>query len=238
MPKVSVIMPVYNGIRFLDKAIQSILNQTETDFEFIIIDDGSTEPVFEKIKSYNDKRIKAFSFGENKGLTYRLNQCLNEAVGEYIARMDGDDVSHIDRLKRQLSYFTTSDIGFVGCWGQTIDENGDKLSRYLDVHCKCTDEELKTIYPKKFCMIDASVVYSRKAVNKVGYYDAAVLTGESYNYARRIQQFFNGRIVPEILYYRTAHKDSIMSRRNKKIDVIVLANARATTHTIIKSFYE
>jgi len=236
MSKVSVIMPVYNGIRFLDKAIQSILNQTEIDFEFIIIDDGSTEPVFDKIKTYTDKRIIAIREKENKGLTYRLNQCLNLSTGEYIARMDADDVSHPDRLKNQLSYFTTSDIGFVGCWGQTIDENGNKLKRYLDTYCRSTDEDLKNIYPHKLCMIDASVIYSCKAALKIGYFDSMVFTGESYNYTRRIQQFFNGRIVPEILYYRTSHKDSIMSRRNKKIDVIALANERALTHTIIKEF--
>lgn len=233
MPKVSVIMPVYNGIQFLDEAILSILNQTEQDFEFIIIDDGSTEPVFNKIKSYNDPRIKAYKEVENKGLTVRLNQCLDLAKGEFIARMDADDISHKERFNKQLFKFEHG-VGFVGCWGQTINECGKEIKQYIDIHCRCTDKDLETIYPRKLCMVDPSTIYSREAVEKVGYFDPQVLTGETYNYNRRIQTFFKGRVVQEILYYRRYRKGSIMQLRDRKIDVVSLVHSRASECPIIK----
>jgi glycosyltransferase involved in cell wall biosynthesis len=231
--KVSVIMPVFNGIRFLDRAIQSILNQTEKDLEFIIIDDGSTEAVFDRIKTYNDPRIRAFREDENKGLTIRLNQCLDLAKGEFIARMDADDESHPERISKQLLKFEQN-IGFVGCWGQSFDEHGIAIRKYVDIHCRCTDDDLKNIYPKKLCMIDPSMIYSRVAVEKVGYFDPLALTGETYNYTRRVQQFFEGRVVQEILYYRTYRKDSVMRLLRTPIDIIALANQRAVNSPIIK----
>lgn len=235
MPKVSVIMPVYNGIRFLERAISSILNQTEKDFEFIIIDDGSTEPVWKMISSFSDSRIKACKDEVNRGLTFQLNRCLDLATGIFIMRMDADDVSLPSRMERQLSKFD-SGVGFVGCWGRSINEEGKSITRYVDVNCRCSDKDLKTIYPKKVCMIDPSVMYSREAVKKVGYFDVKFLTGQTYNYTRRVQQFFKGRVVQEILYLRTVRHDSVMRKSISTIDVIGLANERAKKYPIIKDF--
>lgn len=235
MPKVSVIMPIFNGVRFLDRAILSVLNQTEQDFEFIIIDDGSTELVFDKIKLYDDPRIRAFREDENKGLTNRLNQCLDLARGNFIARFDADDENHPERLRKQLLEFKQN-VGFVGCWGQSFDEQGKAIKKYIDIHCRCSNEDLKNIYPKKLCMIDPSMVYSRAAVEKVGYFDQRMVTTQTYNYTRRVQQFFEGRVVQEILYYRTYRKDSVMRllKNPKSVDMIALANQLALECPIIK----
>jgi len=242
MPKISVIMSVYNGVRFLDRAIQSILSQTEKDFEFIIIDDASIEPVYEKIKSYSDSRIKVYREEENKGLTVRLNQCLQLAKGNFIARFDADDVSLPYRFEKQLSKFEEG-VGFVGCWARSLDETGRFIEHFVDTNCRCSDEDLRIKYSKAPCMVDASVIYSREAVDKVGFYDPKVFNGESYNYTRRVQQFFEGRVVQEILYLRTIRYDSIMRMIKEKnsnidkadrIDIVALANQRANTHPIIK----
>lgn len=108
MPKISVIMGVYNtGERkILEKSIGSILNQTYGDFEFIICDDGSTDETLNLIKDIckNDERVKIIQNKQNKGLTYSLNKCLKLINGQYIARMDADDESSLDRFEKQLRF--------------------------------------------------------------------------------------------------------------------------------------
>lgn len=101
-PFISILMAVYNGERFLRKTIDSILNQTYKEFEFIIIDDGSSDKTLDIIKSYKDKRIFVHTNNVNIGQTKSLNIGLNLARGEYIARIDAGDVSLPNRLERQI----------------------------------------------------------------------------------------------------------------------------------------
>lgn len=101
---VSVIMSVYNAGQYLRGAIDSILNQTFKDFEFIIIDDGSTDDSLSIIRSYKDPRIRFIQNEKNEGLIYSLNLGLSKAKGEYIARMDADDLSMPERFAEQVNY--------------------------------------------------------------------------------------------------------------------------------------
>ena len=103
-PKISVVMPAYNAEQYIAESIESILNQTFADFEFIIINDGSTDKTADIVKSYDDKRIKFIDNQENQGIVPVLNQGLSMARGEYIARMDSDDISHLNRFEKQVSY--------------------------------------------------------------------------------------------------------------------------------------
>lgn len=116
-PRVSVIMPAYNAERFIGEAINSILNQTYRDFELIIISDGSTDLTPSIIKQYakQDKRIRFFNNRRNRGLVYVLNMGLRKARGEYIARMDADDISMPTRFEKQVAYLDANpDIGILG----------------------------------------------------------------------------------------------------------------------------
>lgn len=105
-PKISVIMPTYNREELLPRAIDSILAQTYKDFEFIIIDDGSTDNTIHLLKEYaeKDKRIRVFRNAENKGIAYSRERGLNFARGKYIAVMDSDDISFPVRLEKQVAY--------------------------------------------------------------------------------------------------------------------------------------
>jgi glycosyltransferase involved in cell wall biosynthesis len=94
---------VYNGERFLREAVESILNQTFEDFEFIIINDGSTDRTGEILNSYKDERLKIFN-QPNRGLTKSLNRALKLSQGKYIARQDADDISEPNRLEVQVTY--------------------------------------------------------------------------------------------------------------------------------------
>ena len=96
---ITVLKPVYNGAKYLNEAIDSILNQTFSDFEFLIIDDGSTDQSIDLIKTYEDPRIQLFENEVNIGQSATLNKGLRLARGKYIARMDQDDISTLDRLK-------------------------------------------------------------------------------------------------------------------------------------------
>ena len=96
-PIITVLMPVYNGERFLKDAIESILQQSFVDFEFFIIDDGSTDRTAEILQGYHDNRMKVVYNQRNQGLTRCLNQGLALAAGKYIARQDADDISARER---------------------------------------------------------------------------------------------------------------------------------------------
>src|SRR5215218_8078213 len=99
MPKISVILPVYNAEKYLKAAIDSILNQTFPDFELLIINDGSSDGSEKIIKSYTDNRIVYVKNGENSGLINTLNKGIDLATGEFIARMDGDDIAVPERFE-------------------------------------------------------------------------------------------------------------------------------------------
>src|SRR5579872_4675255 len=126
IPSISVVMSVFNGERFLRDAIESILNQSFCDFEFIIIDDGSTESIGSILDWYqkSDPRIRVYH-QENRGLIESLNRACGLARGKYIARMDADDIATPDRLGRQLQYMEAHPgVAVLGGAVEIIDANG------------------------------------------------------------------------------------------------------------------
>ena len=116
-PIISVLMPVYNGEKFLRQAIDSVLNQTYTDFEFLIINDGSTDISEEIILSYNDERIRYYKNEKNIQLIDTLNKGLKLANGQFIARMDADDICLPERFEKQVEVMQRrKDIAVCGSW--------------------------------------------------------------------------------------------------------------------------
>ena len=120
-PLVTVLMPVYNGARYLGEAIESILNQTYTNFEFLIIDDASTDDSVEIIKSYRDSRLRFVENSENLGQAETMNRGLRLALSQYIARMDQDDISLSLRLEKQVGFMENNpQVGVCGTWMKYI----------------------------------------------------------------------------------------------------------------------
>ncbi|MHA1288570.1 MAG: glycosyltransferase family 2 protein [Candidatus Thorarchaeota archaeon] len=198
---VSVIMPVFNSIEFLRESIESILNQTFKDLEFIILDDGSTEPVWDLIQSYDDPRIVRIRNPENIGLTKSLNICLDKVRGDFVARHDSDDISLPSRIEEQLKLFEEN-VGFVTCWYDELVKKDGVWQVRTYKGDRIVTSQLLSEYTKKNCGNDAGTIYSIEAVRKVGYFDERLFLGQTYNYNRRIQQFFEGRVVPKVLYLR------------------------------------
>lgn len=129
-PRVTVLMAVYNGACHLREALESILGQTFTDFEFLIINDGSTDSSVQIIQSYSDTRICLVNNNDNLGLTASLNKGLALARGEYIARMDADDISRPERLARQVSFMDENpQVGVCGSWVRYFPMSGNNVWR-------------------------------------------------------------------------------------------------------------
>ena len=125
-PRISVLMPAYNVEQYVGDAIESILNQTFTDFEFIIINDGSTDKTASIITKYakRDKRIKFVNHSKNKGLISVLNEGLDLCSGEYIARFDSDDISLSERFEKQVVYMDKHpECGVVSAWPKRFGPN-------------------------------------------------------------------------------------------------------------------
>lgn len=127
-PRVTVLMPVFNGVQYLAEAIQSVLQQTFTDFEFLIIDDGSTDNSLAVIRGFDDLRIRLVSNENNLGLVATLNMGLNFATGEYIARMDQDDICRSDRLSKQVNFMDENlNVGVCGSWVRVISRSNNYI---------------------------------------------------------------------------------------------------------------
>jgi len=168
-PKVSVILPVYNGEKFIAEAIQSVLDQTFRDFELIIIDDGSTDNTAALIKNFFDSRIIYIHQNKRPGLVKLLNIGLSIAKGKYIARIDADDVwiDH-DKLKKQVDFLNKNEkCSIVGTGAIVVDETGKENYRFLN---PVSDGEIRNKILLRNCFVHSSVMMRKSAVDLVGGY--------------------------------------------------------------------
>lgn len=181
-PKISVVMPVFNEERFVGEAIESILNQTFPDFEFIILDDGSTDNSAEIIKSYNDSRIKLFQT-ENKGMVKQFNFGIVNSAAPLIARMDADDIAEANRFKIQFDILNENpEIDVIGSNVTFIDERNNFISekKYPEVH-----EDIEFMMPVESSVCHPSVIMRKEVLNEIGLYN------EDYDYAADFALFLN-----------------------------------------------
>ena len=129
-PAITVLMSVHNGLPFLAEAVSSVLAQTFFDFEFLILDDASTDGTADYLRTLSDPRVRVITLAENIGLTAALNRGLREARGEFIARQDADDVSHPRRLELQFGFLKTNPAcAVVGSQAWLADARGRSLGK-------------------------------------------------------------------------------------------------------------
>lgn len=197
-------MPVYNAQAYLRLAIESVLAQSEPNFEFIIIDDGSTDSTRDIVRGFNDERIKLICNEENKGLPRTLNIGLALAQGEYIARMDGDDICATERFKNQLTFMRENpDLAASGTWAIDIDENGSVLGE----HRAWVGQKLNIYRLLPSPMIHPTVIMRRDIVQDLGYGDD-VKHGEDYDLWLRIQKQHRIDNLPQFLFKYRVHPAS------------------------------
>lgn len=212
-PKITVLMPVYNGERYLKQAIKSILDQTFTDFEFLIINDGSTDKTVKIVKLFNDSRIRLINHRKNKGITRRLNEGLKKARGKYIARADADDIYHPKRLERQFVFLKKHKLILVGTWALLINARGKVFS-----YDQRPNDFLFIKWGLLFgnCFIHSSVLFKKNVVLKLGGYDDRFSHVEDYELWSRLIRVARIGILEENLCYFRIHKTSICKTFSKK----------------------
>ena len=210
-PLISVVMSVYNGEKYIPGAIQSILNQTFSDFEFIIINDGSTDSTSTILHRSEqvDGRIRVYH-QENRGLIASLNRGCRLARGKYIARMDADDLSLPERLARQVHYMKAHPaIGVLGTWIEYIDESGTSVG---DWPMSTVPALIAWSLCFGTCLAHPSVIMRRDVVERLGFYRPDALHAEDYDLWARASVVTQIANIPEILLRRRIWKESVCSR--------------------------
>ena len=157
MPIISVILPVYNAEQYLQEAVDSILQQTFTDFELLLINDGSTDGSEQVILGYQDSRISYIKNEQNRGLIYSLNRAIDAAQGDYIARMDADDVALPERLEKQLAFLKKSNAAIVASRVKLIGPDGKPLPDWKDDAENLTSEQIKRFSLRDNCVAHPTV---------------------------------------------------------------------------------
>lgn len=205
-----MVMSVFNGEKYLHEAIDSILQQTFTEFEFIIIDDGSTDGTCGIIQSYHDPRI-VFRSRKNLGLVASLNQAIRSAQGTYIARQDADDVSHPGRLQK-LVEFLQLNPGYVavGSWFEEFQKDGKSRINRTPV----TDSLVRARLVWGTCFGHGSVMFRRQAAIEAGLYREQMWPAEDYDLWARMASLGPMANIPNVLYRYRVHQESISERHH------------------------
>jgi len=221
--KVAVLMPVYNHLAFLPKAVESILNQTHQDLTLFIIDDGSTEDVADYIYGLADSRIDFYRRTKSAGLTRCLNMMLDRASrlgADVFARQDSDDWSEPTRIAQQLARLQGT-VGLVTTYAQAHNANGKPIANdYCDRIARPSEHPDPERLRSYNILIDASSLFTRKAFGQIGHYDERLYIGQTYNYHLRIAQAgFEIRVMPTSLYHVRKHSDQVRHRMRGKIQL-------------------
>ncbi len=226
-PKVSVLLPVYNAERFLALSIESILSQTFSDFELIVIDDCSRDASWHIIEAFarKDGRVVAVKNDSNLNLTATLNKGIAMSKGEYVARMDHDDISTPDRLEKQVQLLDEHpDVGIVGGDIDIIDEDGNIFGRR---QYNRTDPAIreKIFWYSPFC--HPAVMIRRASLDAAGYYDHRYAPADDYELYFRLgmkSRFAN--LDATVLRYRIVRRTSMTTGGTRKMEKQTIAVRR------------
>ncbi len=210
-PRISVLLPVRDGLPFLDAAIASVLAQFFTDFELLVIDDGSRDGSAAAARAFRDPRIRVLAAGGH-GMAHALNVGLAEAMGDLVARQDADDLSHPDRFARQVAFFdahpdvdvlaTCAD--FVGGEGSPVDTPWTRAVR-AQWDAALTPDAIARLMPLTCCFVHGTVMIRRAALAEVGGYRAELPVTQDYDLWLRLLPAHRFAKLPDALYTFRLH---------------------------------
>jgi len=207
-------MSVYNGEKYFREAIDSILNQTFTDFEFIIINDDSTDNTSKILNSYHDQRIKIITNLQNIGLTKSLNIGLQHCHGKYVARLDADDISLPNRLLKQSKFLDENqNIVLIGSLAAIIDSQ----KKIIETKKKPTDPlviKFKLLTNNTF--LHPSIMFHRKLILQNGGYNEIFRFAQDYDLYSRLSLKYSLANIPEVLIYYRLNPNSITSNLSSR----------------------
>lgn len=229
-PKVSIIMGIYNCEDTLEESIKSVINQSYENWELVMCDDCSTDNTLFIAKNYEKRypdRIKVIKNEINLTLGPTLNKCLEVATGEYIARQDGDDLSHKDRLKKQVEFLMNNkEYDMVGSWMISFDENGEN-----GIHQLKQEPEIKDLVTHCTTFAHATIMIKSEVMKELKGYNENTYAKQLEDYELWSRFFFNnkkGYNIQESLYYvredRNAYKRKNINRRLRSIKMRFITN--------------
>lgn len=229
-PLVSVIMTNYNHDNFVGESIEAVLKQTYRNFQFIVVDDGSTDRSVEVMQSFQDERLEVYPCKENLHISAATNYAMQYAKGKYVAIADSDDVWHEDKLEKQVDYLLRNpeyDACFT--WVDIIDENGDNINErekeILEIFNASTDtreEWLRFFFYVGNRLLNPTSIVSMKALREVGDHNVAFVQGHDFDWWVRFTKKYQFAILEEALmkYRRYASAESKnTSARNNTNDI-------------------
>lgn len=214
MPVISVVVPAYNVEKTIKETIQSIQRQTFSDFELIVINDGSTDGTLDVLKTLEEPRMKVFSY-ENGGLPEARNRGIDRSTGEFITFIDADDLWTADKLELQLAALQNhTEAGLVYSWTSFMDSEGKAFSKDTPVFYE------GNIYPQlligNFINSGSNVMLRRQAIESVGKFDASLKSIEDWEYWLRVAAKWPFAVVPK---YQILYRQSPTSMASK-VDVM------------------
>ena len=245
-PIISVLLPVHNGQKYLLEAINSILNQTERDFEFIIINDGSTDltgSLLQEIEK-KEKRITIINGKEKQGLTIALNIGIAHAKGKYIARMDADDMALPERFSKQLEFLENNpEFVIVGCCTLLIDPEGLPICLFSQ---KTSHKEIDADHMagKGGAICHPASMIRKNALEKIGGYRQTMKNAEDLDLFLRLAEIGQIGNLPEILFKWRMHFHSVghtyreSQRKSAKKAVLAAFSRRGLQPTTLPGLEE
>tara|TARA_B100001971_G_C18172159_1_gene527776 strand:- start:27 stop:962 length:936 start_codon:yes stop_codon:yes gene_type:complete len=202
---VTVLMPVYNGEKYLVESIESVLNQTYKNFELLIIDDFSNDQSVKIIKSFNDERIQVIQNPKNLSQSYTMNIGLRLARGIYIARLDQDDLCQKERLKKQLEFLLKYDYSIVGSWASIINKNSEITGYY---HFPTQNNDIVNAMGIGNALAHSSVMMRKKDIQTIGGYSEEFKIAMDWDlWIRAIRHGFKIGNIAEYLISHRIHNE-------------------------------
>ena len=236
IPLVSVIMPVYNSEKYLNEAIDSILNQTYKNIELIIIDDGSSDNSVKLIREYKSSKIKFYQNEKNMGVSATRNKAIDLSKGKYIALLDSDDISPLYRIEKEVEFLEKNvDFGLVGGHYQRFKTNKFFTRKKTIKHSLILEEnKVRVNFVGSFA---ASTVMFRTDIVKNNnlYFDSSLKMAEDFDLWRRISFFSKVTNLNELLLYYRLHPSSAMKRNEVPYINTVIAIRKSFDHLHIKN---
>ena len=215
-PMVSVLMPVYNGMPYLPLAVESILKQTFTDFEFIIVNDCSTDSSIEYLQSLQDTRIVLVDLPRNLGVTGALQAGMKRVRGKYVARLDADDIAKPHRLQTQVNYMEHNpEIGLLGCSIEQIDSSG-KVLKHINLSKDDLEIRWRMLFKNSF--FHSTVIFRHSLIleHRLNY---RLKYGEDYQLWVEMLQFCKGTISSdELIQYRKHQQSWTFNKSKQQLD--------------------
>jgi len=212
MPKVSVIIPAYNAMAFLPETLESVLNQTFTDLEVLIINDGSPDDIVEWASEIQDSRVKLIS-QENQGISGARNTGIWSSQGEYLAFLDADDIWEANKLEKQVECLDKNlDVGMVSSWISTIDSNGNLINIYRNY--KEGNELKRELFRSNIIFCGSTALVRRMCFEKVGFFERSLSSAADWDMWLRIAIHYSISVIKEPLVRYRRHPNS-MSRKQR-----------------------